>query len=443
MYKKRSILFLILYVVATLQLFSQNPLVTHMYTADPTARVFNGKLYVFPSTDIVCEEGKGENGFCMPSYNVFSSEDLTNWTDHGKIIDQTDVPWGKKDGFGMWAPDCVEKDGTYYYYYPAPPLDKSGFRRVGVATAKKPEGPYVLEKNYIKGVNGIDPNVLNDDDGKSYIYFGGGKKLYVAELNSDMKSIKGKAKEIEGLPDGYKEGPFMFKKDGLYYFTFPHDKSGSEEIAYATGTNPMGPFEYQGKIMERWKDGIWTNHHSILEYKKQWYIFYHHHDISNNQHLRSMRADSLFFGKKGQILKTKATLRGIGITSAKEHIQIDRFSKSKNVKVSKLKDDKVVGWQLDYIQNGSFVTYNAVDFRKKYNKVIYRVSSGSDGGNIKLYVDGKLISTTKVENTGNWNTWKTVETPINKKIKGIKNIKLVFEGDSSDYLLNIDWLKFE
>jgi len=440
---KSKIFLSIVVLLFSVKSISQNPLVKHMYTADPTARVFNDKLYVFPSTDIVCEEGKGENGFCMPSYNVFSTEDLTTWTDHGKIIDQTDVPWGRKDGFGMWAPDCVEKDGTYYYYYPAPPTDKSGFRRVGVATATKPEGPYTLEKNYIKGVNGIDPNVLIDDNGKSYLYFGGGKKLYVAELNSDMKSIKGEAKEIGGLPNGYKEGPFMFKKDGLYYFTFPHDKSGSEEIAYATGKSPMGPFEYQGMIMERWKDGIWTNHHSILEYKKQWYIFYHHHDISKDQHLRSMRADSLFFGGKGKILKKEATLRGIGITKTTKPIQIDRFSTSKNLKVSRLNDKNVVGWKLDYIKPNASVTYNSVDFEnKKYQKVIYRVSSGSKGGTIKLYLNNKLVCETQVLNTGHWNSWKKVETSINKKIKGIKNIKLVFEGDS-EHLMNIDWVKFE
>ncbi len=441
--KIRSFILGLLTVLISLPTIAQNPLVTHMYTADPTARVFNDTLYVFPSTDIVCEEGKGENGFCMPSYNVFSSTDLTTWKDHGLIIDQTDVPWGRKDGFGMWAPDCVEKDGTYYYYYPAPPLDKSGFRRVGVATASKPEGPYTVEKDYMKGVNGIDPNVLIDDDGRAYIYYGGGKELFVAELNDDMKSIKGKPQKIEKLPDGYKEGSFMFKKNGLYYFTFPHDQSGSEEIAYATGKNPMGPFEYQGMIMERWKDGIWTNHHSILEYKKQWYIFYHHHDISNDQHLRSMRADSLFFGNKGQILKKKATLRGIGITNTNKPIQIDRFSTSKNLKVNRLKDKTVVGWQLDYIKPNAYVTYNSVNFNSKnYKKVIYRVSSGTKGGTIKLYLDNELITETKVANTGSWDTWKKVETPINKKLKGIKNIKLVFEGES-DYLMNIDWLKFE
>ncbi|AUP80535.1 family 43 glycosylhydrolase [Flavivirga eckloniae] len=430
-------------LLISFQSTSQNPLVTHMYTADPTARVFNKKLYVFPSTDIVCEEGKGENGFCMPSYNVFSTTDLTTWTDHGKIIDQTDVPWGKKDGFGMWAPDCVEKDGVYYYYYPAPPLDKSGFRRVGVATATSPEGPYTLEKDYIKGVNGIDPNVLIDDDGRAYLYFGGGKTLFVAELNEDMKSIKGTAKKIENLPEGYKEGSFMFKKDGVYYFTFPHDKSGSEEIAYATGKNPMGPFEYQGRIMERWKDGIWTNHHSILEYKKQWYIFYHHHDISKNQHLRSMRADSLFFDSKGLIKEKKATLRGIGITKIDKPIQIDRFSTSQDLKVNRLNDKSVVGWQLEYIKPNACVTYNSVDFdSKKIKSVAYKVSSGTNGGTIKLFLDNELITSTLVSNTGGWDNWKTIETPINKKIKGIKTIKLVFEGES-DNLMNIDWIQFE
>ncbi|SDX18427.1 Carbohydrate binding module (family 6) [Lutibacter oricola] len=441
--KKQLFLFTVSLLFSGLQLTAQNPLVTHMYTADPTARVFNGKLYVFPSSDIVCEDGKGENGFCMPYYHAFSTEDLTTWEDHGKIIDQTEVPWGKKDGFGMWAPDCVEKDGVYYYYYPAPPTDKSAFRRVGVATANDPEGPYLLENDYIKGVDGIDPNVLIDDDGRAYLYYGGGKTLRVAELNADMKSIKGKPKVIETLPDGYKEGSFMFKKDGVYYFTFPHDQSGSEEIGYATGKNPMGPFEYQGIIMDRFKDGIWTNHHSIVEYKNQWFIFYHHHDISKNQHLRSMRADSLFFDNNGKILKKKATLRGIGITKADKLVQIDRFSTSHNLKVSRLKDNNVVGWQLDYIKNGSFVTYNSVDFGKNSpKKLSIRASSGLQGGNIKVYVGNYLVSTVKVTNTGNWNNWKEFEGTISGEISGIKNIKLVFEG-GDNYLMNVDWIKFE
>jgi len=440
--KTKRIFTIGLFLIVSLT-YAQTPLVTHMFTADPTARVFDGKLYVFPSSDIVCEEGKSENGFCMPYYHVFSTDDLTTWEDHGKIIDQTDVPWGKKDGFGMWAPDCVEKDGIYYYYYPAPPKDKSAFRRIGVATATSPKGPYTLEKDYIKGVKGIDPNVLVDDDGRAYLYYGGGENLYVVELNSDMKSIKGKPKLIKDLPGKYKEGAFMFKKDGMYYFTFPHAPSGSEEISYATGKNPMGPFEYKGIILERWKDGCWTNHHSIVEFKNQWYIFYHHHDISKNQHLRSMRADSLFFDDKGLILKKKATLRGIGNSKIDKPIQIDRFSSAENLQVNRLKDTSVVGWQLDYIKPNAFVTYNSVDFgESKPTSVTFKVSSGSKGGIIKLFIDGELVTTATVKNTGGWDNWKKVKTPLKKSNKGLHNIKLSFEGES-EYLLNLDWIQFE
>jgi len=157
---------LVLSLVVGNFLNARNALVTHMYAADPTARVFNRKLYVFSSNDIVCEEGKGENGFCIPSYNVFSTEDLTNWEDHGNIIDQTKV----------------------------------AFRRLGVPAATAVEGPYKLEEDYIKGLSGIDPNVFIDDDGKAYLYFGGDNNLFIAELNKDMKSIKGKAEIVKDLP---------------------------------------------------------------------------------------------------------------------------------------------------------------------------------------------------------------------------------------------------
>ncbi|WP_139955951.1 family 43 glycosylhydrolase [Flavicella sediminum] len=421
---------------------AQNPIVTHMYTADPTARVFDGKLYVYPSTDIRCEEGFADNGFCMPYYHVFSTENMTTWKDHGLIIDQTDVPWGNPKGFGMWAPDCVKKGDTYYYYFPAPPADKSSFRRIGVATSKSPTGPFSVEKNYIKGIEGIDPNVLVDDDGKAYMYYGGGENLFVVELAQDMKSIKGKPQKIETLPGKYKEGSFVFKKDGTYYFTFPHAPGGSEEIAYATGTNPKGPFTYQGVILDRWKDGAWTNHHSIVAFKKQWYIFYHHHDISNDQHLRSMRVDSLFFNKKGLIQHKTATLRGVGLHPIDQPIQIDRYTTSKNLKISRIKESNEVNWQLDYIKSGSEVSYNAVDFSsKKVKNVTYKVSSGTQGGLIKLYINNQLITTTQVHNTGGWNNWQEVSSPISKKIKGVQNIKLVFEG-GTNYLLNIDWVKF-
>ena len=156
------------------------------------------------------------------------------------------------------------------------PADGSAFRRIGVAIAQQPTGPFVPEPDYIQGIGGIDPNIFIDDDGRTYLYFGGGEQLNVVELNEDLVSIKGQVAVVQGLPAGYKEGSFVFKRNGIYYFTFPHAPGASEEIAYAMGKSPLGPFEYQGVIIDRWTDGCWTNHHSIVEYRGQWYIFYHH-----------------------------------------------------------------------------------------------------------------------------------------------------------------------
>lgn len=428
-----------------LMTMANNPLVTHLYTADPTGRVMDGKLFVFPSCDIVCDEGKGNNGFCMPYYHAFSSENLFDWTDHGRIIDQNDVPWGKKNSFGMWAPDCVEKGGTYYYYFPGIPEDSSAFRRIGVATASRPEGPYTVDQHYVEGPKGIDPNVFIDDDGQAYLDFGGGKSLFVAKLNEDMKSINGEIVALQGLPGKYKEGSFIFKRNGKYYFTFPHAPAGSEELAYATGDNPMGPFEYQGLFMKSWTDGCWTNHHSIVEYNGQWILFYHHDDISNDQHLRSICADYLYFNADGSIQEVIPTKRGIGICPADRQIQIDRYTDIHKAQVHRTAEDKV-NWQVDFIENGGWVKYDRVDFSdKKYGKVRIKIASEAQGGILEIRqggTAGKLLAKIEIPATGKWNNWKTISAPMIDQARGVQNITCSFQGKKEGYLFNLDWIQF-
>ena len=224
---------------------AQNPVIRNQFTADPTARVFNNKVYLYPSHDInepdPAPEGMRKDWFCMADYHVFSSENLTDWTDHGIIITQNEVPWVQPDSYSMWAPDCVYKDGKYYFYFPSTPKGGRGFA-IGVATADNPEGPFTCEPEPIKGVSGIDPCVLVDDDGQAYIYWSG-MGIRGAKLKSNMKEIDGEMQEIalpqrpgnnapassmkvagrnmEGLPDGFKEGPFAFKRGDWYYLTFP------------------------------------------------------------------------------------------------------------------------------------------------------------------------------------------------------------------------------
>ena len=162
------IAFSLLMTTMALTAGAQNPVIRGLYTADPTARVFNNKVYVYPSHDIVPPEGQRQDWFCMADYHVFSSENLTDWTDHVVIVSQEQVPWGNPTGYSMWAPDCVYKEGKYYFYFPNAPKGGRGFA-VGVATANSPEGPFTCEPQPIKGISGIDPCVLVDDDGQAYI----------------------------------------------------------------------------------------------------------------------------------------------------------------------------------------------------------------------------------------------------------------------------------
>ena len=130
---------------------AQNPVIRDQFTADPTARVFNNKVYLYPSHDIVPPEGQRQDWFCMADYHVFSSENLTDWTDHGIIITQNKVPWVQPDSYSMWAPDCVCKDGKYYFYFPSAPKGTGRGFAVGVAVAERPEGPFVCESQPMAG----------------------------------------------------------------------------------------------------------------------------------------------------------------------------------------------------------------------------------------------------------------------------------------------------
>ena len=211
---KKSIMILAMMGMASTATLAQNPIIRDQYTADPTARVFNGKMYLYPSHDIVSPVEPEKKWFSMEDYHVFSSENLTDWTDHGVIVTQNKVPWVKRDSYAMWAPDCVEKDGRYYFYFPAAPRgDKKGFG-VGVAIADSPEGPFRPMWRPIEGLNGIDPCVLIDPkDGKSYIYWAG-MGMWMARLKDNMMELDSKPEQVKNLPEGFKEGPFVFERQG-------------------------------------------------------------------------------------------------------------------------------------------------------------------------------------------------------------------------------------
>lgn len=419
---------------------AQNPIITGQFTADPTARVFEGKLYLYPSHDIPSPIERLKEWFCMADYHVFSSENLVDWTDHGMILSQENVPWVDSESYSMWAPDCVYKGGKYYFYFPASPKGKKGFN-VGVAIADKPYGPFKPLPEPIKGVGGIDPCVLLDTDGQAYLYWSG-RGLNVAKLKDNMTELASEPVLVADVEDGFKEGPFAFKHNGKYYLTYPWVKDKTECLAYAMSDNPMGPFEYKGIIMEQSPTGCWTNHHSLVEYKGQWYLFYHHNDYSPEfDKNRSVRADSLTFNPDGTIQLVTPTLRGVGITDAGKAIQLDRYSaiSQEGASIDYINQaNKFDGWKVLFNRKDAWVSYNRVDFgNQEWQKVDARVLS-SAGGTLGVYANGKMIA--EIEVPASVSEWKTLSVPVEIAQAGIQDLRVsLVKGND----VQLDWIRFE
>jgi hypothetical protein len=421
-----------------------NPLIVDQFTADPTARVFEGRIYVYPSHDIKAPpEYKGRpDWFVMEDYHVFSSANLTDWKDHGVIVKQTGVEWTNPTAYAMWAPDCVFKDGKYYFYFPA--IAKTGGMRIGVAVADKPYGPFKPETSYIEGVSGIDPAVLIDKDGGAYLYYAMAGKLHVAKLKSNMREIEGDARVIENLPpQGLIEGPFVFQRNGTYYLTYPHVENKIERLEYATSTSPTGPFKQVGVILDESESGCWTVHHSIVFYKDQWYLFYHDRDLSPSfDKNRSIRADKLFFNADGTIRKVTPTLRGVGLVPATAQIQIDRYSASsgKDLAVSFLDNaNPQSGWKAMFGAAKSWVRFDEVDFGRGRQKSIEVRAKGLAGAKLEIRLDkqdGPMLARIELDPA---NDWKNTVAAVNNIPAGVHDLFVtLIEGAGTE----VDWVSF-
>ncbi len=297
--------FVLVFLSTAGSVFAQkNPFITHMYTADPSAHVWKGgRLYVYASHDVDPPRGCD----LMDKYHVFSTRDMKKWKDHGEILNSSQVEWGRKEGGFMWAPDCAFKNGTYYFYFPHPSgTDWNKTWKIGVATSKKPASGFT-SKGFIPGVGGfamIDPCVFMDDDKQAYLFYGGGSKCQGAKLKDNMVEIEGEMQNMTGLED-FHEAAWVFKRKGIYYLTYADNNPRQNQLRYATSTNPLGPWKYQGVYLE--PTGCDTSHGSVVEFKGQWYAFYHNKSISNKGNLRSICVDKLYFNPDGTIQKVIQT----------------------------------------------------------------------------------------------------------------------------------------
>ncbi|WP_309111292.1 family 43 glycosylhydrolase [Saccharothrix sp.] len=288
---------------------TKGPVIPGLF-ADPHITHFNGRYYLYPTTD-------GYASWAAPHYKAFSSTDLVNWTDHGVILDHgPDVSWADNSA---WAPAVVAKNGRYYLYFSGGAASGDTRKHLGVAVSDSPTGPFrdALGKPLVRGGTypgqAIDPMVFTDDDGKSYLYWGQGT-AHVVPLNDDMVSFDPAA--VRNITTtGYNEASFVLKRNGTYYFMWSENDTRDEnyQVAYATGASPLGPWTKRGVVLQKRLDlGIkGTGHHSVVRVPgtDTWQVAYHRFAVpGGNGTNREVTVDRMTFNADGTIAPIVPTL---------------------------------------------------------------------------------------------------------------------------------------
>lgn len=293
---------------------SGNPLFGNWY-ADPEGMIFDDTYWIYPTWSYPYEE--------QTFFDCFSSKDLITWTKHPSILDTTEVKWAKR---ALWAPSVVQKDGKYYFFFAANDVHEGEIGGIGVAVSDRPEGPYTdllgkpLINEIVNGAQPIDQFVYPDESGEYYMYYGGWGHCNIVRLRSDFKALipfeDGEMyKEI--TPEGYVEGPFMFKKNGKYYFMWSEGGWGGPNylVAYAIADSPFGPFRRIGKILEQDPEvGTGAGHHSVIHVpgSEDYYIVYHRHPLGDTDgNHRATCIDKMTFDENGYIRPVQMTFEGV------------------------------------------------------------------------------------------------------------------------------------
>ena len=429
----------------------QNPIVQTMYTADPAPMVYNDRLYLYTSHD-----EDNATWFAMNNWKLYSTVDMVNWTDHGVVMSYTDLDWASGDA---WAPQCIERNGKFYFYVPVT-ARANGRPAIGVAVCDSPFGPFYdpLGEPLVQTDWGdIDPTIFIDDDGQAYLYWGN-PKLYYVKLNEDMISCKGDVVAVPmteasfGKREGdagrstlYEEGPWLYKRNNLYYLFWPGGPL-PEFIGYSTSDSPEGPWKHGGVVMSR-DGGVFTNHPGVIDFKGKTYFFYHNGALPGGGGFnRSVCVEELAFNKDGsipQLSMTDGIKKGIATINPYVKNEAETIAWSEGFKSSQ---NKEVGVFVTAKKDDAFIKVRDVDFRttgaKKFNA---RVSTAhNDPVALEVRLDNKegaLLGTLKVPRTGGSNRWKIVEMDI-PQTTGVHDLYFVVKGKPSTDLMYFDYWKF-
>ncbi|MCI3922865.1 glycoside hydrolase family 43 protein [Paenibacillus sp. TRM 82003] len=459
-----------------------NPLVSHKFGADPYAIVYKDRVYVYATNDVLEHDAEGnvkDNSYgTINKLSVISSDDLMNWTDHGTVHvagREGAAKWATQS----WAPAAAHKviDGKdkFFLYFAN---NASG---IGVLQSDSPTGPWIdpigkpLISRQTPGVQGVtwlfDPAVLVDDDGKAYIYFGGGipegkaempDTARVMQLGDDMISVIGEAVTIPA--------PYMFENSGInkfngqYYYAYcsnfsegirPEGSPPAGQIAYMVSDNPMGPWTYKSTILKNPGHffGVGgNNHHVIFEFHDALYIAYHAQTLSKAMGVakgyRSTHLNQVFLNEDGTIKEIEANYEGVGqIKRFDPYVRVEAETMAWNAGIQATPTASANGQPnmiVTEIDHGDWIAVSQADFAEGASTFSASVSSGSEGGTIELRLDGPegpIIGALRVPSTNGWDRWMEATTKVSGA-EGVHDVYLVFKGKTGQKLFQIDYWQF-
>ncbi|MET7672744.1 family 43 glycosylhydrolase [Micromonospora luteifusca] len=425
---------------------ADNPIVQHIYTADPAPLVHNGRVYLYTGHD-----EDGSTYFTMREWRVWSSADMVNWTDHGSPMSLATFAWADANA---WAGQVIARNGKFYWYVPVRQRS-NGQMVIGVGVADSPTGPFrdAIGRPLV-GNGEIDPTVFVDDDGQAYLYWGNPGLWYV-RLNADMISFSGSATRIPlttagfgtrtgnaSRPTLYEEGPWVFKRNGLYYNVFAAECC-SEFIAYSTAPGPTGPWTYRGTIMPR-QGSSFTNHAGVIDFNGGSYFFYHNGALpGGGGYTRSVAVEKFTYNANGTFPTISMSTTGapqVGTLNPYVRQEAETIAWGSGIETEVSSEGGMnVGW----IENGDYLKVKGVAFGAGATSFTARVASATSGGRIEVRLDsasGPVVGTCTVGGTGGWQTWTTTTCAVSAAT-GTHDLYLRFAGGSGT-LLNINWWQF-
>ena len=429
---KRILSFMLL-ATSSLACFSQHPILTTKYTADPAPMVYKDTVYLYTTHD-----EDNADGFLMKDWLLYTSTDMVNWTDHGVVASLKSFAWTKIDN-GAWAEQVVARNGKFYMYCP---IHGNG---IGVLVSDSPYGPFVdpINKPLVwqkESWNDIDPTVFIDNDGQAYMYWGNPDPYYV-KLNKDMISYSGEIHKVV-RPEHYQEGPWFYKRGDKYYLAYA-STCCPEGIGYAMSDSPTGPWTFKNYIMAP-TDKSRGNHPGIMDYKGKSYVFGLNYDLMHSQGImehherRSVSVAEMHYRKDGTIEEvpywTKEGVAQLGHLNPYKRVEAETMAWSKGVKTENMNNRVAV----NDINNGDYIMLKGVNFGKGAKNISINAAP-LNGGTVEIRIDninGRSLGTCKI--AGEENKWSNYIAGMTN-VSGVHDLYLVFKGDADKQLFKLDY----